>query len=79
MNYLYMDIPNLSKYLVYEDGSLYAKNRGMMLYGSKNRQGEVFYHLSFDNKINDFFKINKSTLVKMYQEELMRRNCRIII
>ena len=64
-----MDIPNLSKYIIYEDGSLYGKNRGMMLHGSKTRKGQVYYYLSCDDDLDNFFKVSKATLVKMYQEE----------
>ena len=68
-----MDIPNLSKYLVYEDGSLYGKNRGMMLYGCKTpRLFEIFYYISLDDNINKFFRMKKSTLKLMYADELLR-------
>ena len=69
-----MDIPNLSKYLVFEDGRLWAKNRGMMLNGSRNRFGEISYYVSFDNNIDKFFKIRKTKLERMYNAELDKSN-----
>tara|TARA_R110002126_G_scaffold264101_2_gene407025 strand:+ start:345 stop:569 length:225 start_codon:yes stop_codon:yes gene_type:complete len=68
-----MDIPNLSKYIIYEDGTLWAKNRGMMLEGTMNRASELYYYLSYDDNINHFLRIKKRTLVEIYEKERLLR------
>lgn len=68
-----MDIPNLSKYLIYEDGRIYGKNRGMMLDGSINKQGFRVYGLSFDDDYYKYINIKQLTLVQLYKNEKIRR------
>tara|TARA_R110000851_G_C12984292_1_gene556673 strand:+ start:807 stop:1043 length:237 start_codon:yes stop_codon:yes gene_type:complete len=74
-----MDIPNLSKYLVYEDGTVYAKNRGLMLTGSYDRLGRQIYGMSFDDDILKFKNMKQTTLKLMYQDELLRFNKKLVL
>ena len=62
-----MDIPNLSKYLIFEDGRVWAKCRGLMLKGTINKYGKHYYGISFDDNYFHYGNVFRSDLIKLYK------------
>ena len=62
-----MFIHNFSKYEFYENGHVYAKNRGLFLKGSfKSRTGIHYYNITNDQ--NELIKLESKQVKLMFSE-----------
>ena len=68
-----MFINNFSKYEFYENGHVYAKNRGLFLKGSVGRKGGgKFHYYNITNDQNELIKLDSEKVKLMYSESAGR-------
>ena len=52
-----MEISEFENYLIYDDGRVFSKKRGIFLKVSKNNRG--YYLVKLSNKIQKFFSVHR--------------------
>ena len=57
-----MEICGFENYLIYDDGRVFSKKRGIFLKVSKNNRG--YYYVQLSNKIQKLYRVNR--LVALY-------------